>query len=400
MEQAAVGRSDSNDKHIDIDVVAQSRASNPPQYRLQNSEKEAAKQYSRTKLLLGVLGTALFFVLSGVLVISGLSRSVEHFSRALVSNDYLALLLFALSLGTIEMILTSPLSFYSGYYLEHKYRLSNQTIGAWMWEGMKGLLVGIPITTPILIAFYYCLKNFGTMWWLPVASLLFFVSVILARLAPILIFPLFYKFRPLEENALRKRILSLCEKVGFRVEGIYSFDMSKNTKKANAAFTGIGKSRRIILGDTLVANFTDEEIEVVFAHELGHYKLRHIWTMMAVGTASSFLGLFCTALLYQTSLRWFGFSRVDELAALPLLTLWLGAYSLITSPLGNMVSRAHERAADKYAIGLTHDKESFANAMRKLASINLADTAPPPLVEFFFYSHPSIEKRIQAVERL
>ncbi|MBI3579596.1 MAG: M48 family metalloprotease, partial [Ignavibacteriales bacterium] len=198
----------------------------------------------------------------------------------------------------------------------------------------------------------------------------------------------------------KNKILALCKKVGMSVQGVFVFDMSKNTKKANAAFTGVGKSKRIILGDTLVANFTDDEIETIFAHELGHYKLKHIWVMMIVGTVSSFLGLYLTAVLYQTSLSWFGFSSIEQIAALPLLGLWLGLYSLITSPLSNMLSRAHERAADRFAIRTSNNKQAFMNALRKLAVVNLADTAPHPLIEFLFHSHPSIEKRIRAVEQL
>ena len=235
------------------------------------------------------------------------------------------------------------------------------------------------------------------MWWLPVGSVLFFLSVVLARLAPVLIFPLFYTFKPLPDGELRSTILRLCQTVGMSVEGVYVFDMSKNTKKANAAFTGIGKSRRIILGDTLVANFRDDEIETVFAHELGHYKLKHLWTMLAVGTLSSFLGLYLTAKAYELSLPWFGFASLDQLAALPLLALWLGLYSLLASPLSNAISRSHERAADRYAISLTHNGEAFVNALHKLARINLADISPHPVVEFLFHSHPSIEKRVRAI---
>jgi STE24 endopeptidase len=183
------------------------------------------------------------------------------------------------------------------------------------------------------------------------------------------------------------------------VKGLFVFDLSKNTKKANAAFTGIGKSKRIILGDTLIANFTDDEIETVFAHELGHHKLKHIWVMLLAGAINSFLGLFVAAELYRASLSWFGFSSLDQLAALPLLSLWLGAYSLVAGPLSNMLSRSHERAADRYAVSMSGNKEAFTNALRKLAAINLADTSPHPLVEFLFHSHPSIEKRIRAVER-
>jgi STE24 endopeptidase len=359
-----------------------------------------AKRYAKIKLRIGLMSTAVYFILSLVLLVSGATRFVEVGVRVYAGNDYIALLAFAALLGLAETLLTFPLQYYSGYYLEHKYNLSNQTIWAWMLEGLKGLLVSIPIVTPLILAFYYCLKSFGSLWWLPVGSLLFLVSVVLARLAPVLIFPLFYKFQPLPDGELKSKILRLCNNVGMSVQGVFVFDLSKNTKKANAAFAGIGKSKRIILGDTLVANFRNEEIETVFAHELGHYKLRHIMVMIALGTLNSFLGLYLTAVLYEHSLTWFGFTSIDQIAALPLLAVWLGVYSLVMAPLTNIVSRSHERAADRFAIQLTRNGEAFVNALKKLATINLADVSPHPAVEFLFHSHPSIEKRIRAIELL
>jgi STE24 endopeptidase len=356
-----------------------------------------AKRYARTKLIAGLTGSVLLFALSLILVASGATAAIEKLVRSYLSNDYLALLGFAALLGLAEMILTVPLQYYSGFYLEHRHNLSNQTFRAWMWEGLKGFLVSVPIATPLLLAIFFCLKSFGSMWWLPVGSILFFLSVVLARLGPVLIFPLFYTFEPLPEGELRSTILRLCRSVGMAVEGVYVFDMSKNTKKANAAFTGIGKSKRIILGDTLVANFRDDEVEAVFAHELGHYKLKHLRTMLFVGTISSFLGLFLTAKAYELSLPWFGFVRIDQLAALPLLALWLGLYSLVSSPISNAISRSHEWAADRYATSRTGNPEAFANALQKLATINLADVSPHPVVEFLFHSHPSIGKRIRAL---
>jgi STE24 endopeptidase len=360
---------------------------------------DIAKRYANAKLVVGLTGSVLFFLLSLALVAGGVTTVFESFVRSLLANDYLALIGFAALLGVVEMGVTSPLHFYSGYILEHRYDLSNQSFRTWLWEGIKGFLVSVPITVPLLLALYYCLKTFGAMWWLPVGALVFIVSVVLARLAPVLIFPLFYKFKPLPDGDLKSAVLRLCTSVGMSVEGVYVFDMSKNTKKANAAFTGIGKSKRIILGDNLVANFRDDEIATVFAHELGHYRLKHLRTMMAIGTVSSFLGLFLTAQAYARSLTWFGFGSIDQLAALPLLALWLSIYSLIAGPVTNAISRAHEWSADRYAIALTNDREAFANALRKLAAINLADVAPHPVVEFLFHSHPSIRKRIQAVEQ-
>ncbi|MEK6757474.1 MAG: M48 family metallopeptidase [Bacteroidota bacterium] len=378
-------------------------AQQPPQLQPASSSAQTqaiAKRYARVKIALGIAGTFIFFALTILLVATNATRILEKLVRTLVENDYLALLLFAAGLGLVETVLTFPLKLYSGFYLEHKYRLSNQTFRAWVWEGTKGMLIGVLLGTPILLALYFCLRSMGDLWWLPVGAILFLFSIVLARLAPILIFPLFHKFKSLENGELRDGILDLCHKVGMSVQGVFVFDMSKNTKKANAAFTGIGKSKRIILGDTLVANFTNEEIETIFAHEVGHHKLKHIWMMLVMGTINTFLGLYLTAEAYRASLAWFGFSSIDQIAALPLLGLWLGVYSLITGPLSNMLSRSHERAADRFAIATSGNKAAFVNALRKLATINLADMAPHPMIEFLFHGHPSIEKRIKAVERM
>ena len=185
---------------------------------------------------------------------------------------------------------------------------------------------------------------------------------------------------------------------GIHVEGIFSFDLSRNTRKANAAFTGIGRSRRIILGDTLVGNFSEEEIETVFAHELGHYRFGHIRTGMMTGTVSTFAGLYVAARLYDLSVAAFGLSSPTNLGALPLLAIWLSLFGLVTAPIGNMISRRHERQADAYAVRTTGKRDAFASALRKLGAMNLADPAPHPLVEFMFYSHPPLEKRIRALE--
>lgn len=395
------GQQQAGSAGLDRQPVVSPAESAPPSLNLTIDRQNAqAKQYHRSKIWLSLASTALFFAVTLVVVLTGLSVSVEDSVRQFTTNDYVALLLFAALLGLMETVVAFPLKYYSGFHLEHRFRLSNQTFGQWLWEGLKGALVGMVIGSPILLAFYYCLKVAGELWWLPVGGVLFVVSVVLARLAPTFIFPLFYKFKPLEDGGMKRRILVLCERVGMAVEGVFVFNLSKNTKKANAAFTGIGKSKRVILGDTLVANFTDEEVETIFAHELGHFKLKHIWVMMIVGTVSTFLGLFLTAQLYHMSLVWFGFTSIDQLAALPLLSLWLGLYSLVTTPISNAMSRAHERQADRYAVELTSNAQAFTNALLKLAKVNLADPSPHPVIEFMFHSHPSIEKRVRFVQEV
>lgn len=357
------------------------------------------KRYNTIKLVVSLVETVVSLTLLVILLAGEYTIYFERYATTFSNNPYIALLIFAAFIGGIDAIITFPLSLYSGFILEHHYHLSNQTFAQWLWEKTKSMLVSIPIAVPLLLLFYYFLQTFGSYWWLPVGLTLFVVSIGLSRIAPIVILPLFYKLTPLNDSPLKEKILSMTKTTSMLVEGIYSFNLSKTTKKANAAFTGIGKSKRILLGDTLLNNFTEEEIETVFAHELGHYVHSHVWKSITFGTISIFIGLYCTSLAYTASLPWFGFSSITQIAALPLLMLWLGLYSLVTFPIGNMLSRAHEYEADRYALERTNNKAAFVSTMNKLAAMNLADKQPHPLIEFFFYSHPSIEKRIAAAER-
>ncbi|MEZ4820975.1 MAG: M48 family metallopeptidase [Ignavibacteria bacterium] len=354
-----------------------------------------AKKYSRTHQILSLTGSIIFFAVLIILIFTGLSKEIENIAFNYTSNNYLALLIFLGIIGVGQGLINFPLDFYSGYILEHKYDLSNQTIAGYFKEKLKGFVLGIVIGIPLMLAFYYILSNSGEMWWLVLGIVMFVFSILLGRIAPTVIMPLFYKFVPVENEDIKNRLLELCKKTGVKVQGIFTFDMSKNTKKANAAFTGMGKSRRIILGDTLMNNFSVSEIETVFAHEVGHYTKRHIFKMMTVSTLVTFLGLFITAKLYEASLGYFGFSAVNEIAALPLLFLYLSLYGLVTTPISNIQSRMYEWEADTFALETTKDRGSFISAMEKLAEQNLADKTPNKVIEFLFHSHPSLEKRIQ-----
>ncbi len=357
-----------------------------------------AKSYNRTKLITGISSSVVSFLLLVLLVWLDSTRHIAAFAWAVGYYRYIALLLFTATVGILQSLVTLPIGFYSGYIVEHRYNLSNQSLGRWARERLTGSLVGRPLVAVILMVVYYCMETFGNVWWLPVSVLLSLVSVVLARIAPVLFMPLFYRFDPLPDGPLKERIVRLCAHAGLRFEGIFTFNLSKNTRKANAGFTGIGKSRRIILGDTLVKHFSEEEIETVFAHELGHYKHHHIAIGIVTGIVSTFLGLFVTSQLYAWSVTEFGFASITDLEALPLLAIWLGLFGLITSPISNIISRRHERQADAYAASVTRNGAAFAAALRRLADTNLADPEPHPLVEFLFYRHPSIAKRIQLLE--
>ncbi len=268
-----------------------------------------------------------------------------------------------------------------------------------MFENFKGLVVSLVIGVPILLIFYYILNKFEQLWWLPFAVILFIISVVFARLIPVIILPIFYKITPIDDEDLKERITRIADDAGIKVVDVFKFNMSKNTKKANAAFTGLGRSKRILLGDTLIDNYTKDEIETVIAHELGHYKKKHIVKNIFIGTAASFGTLFLIAFLYNISLEWFGFSRLQQIAALPILSVWAMLIGLVETPLTNILSRKFEYEADEYAVSVTNKPAAFISTLNKLTEQNLGDKNPHHFVEWFFYSHPSITRRVNAIRK-
>ena len=359
-----------------------------------------AKRYNNIKLAIGISKGIASFILIFLFVWLGYSLKLENYLSQFISNSYLLFICFILVMGFVSSVISFPVSYYSGFYLEHKYNLSNQTFGKWIWESFKGLLVSLIIGIPILLLFYFSLNQFGDNWWFPFAVIMFFVSVVLSQIFPVLILPIFYKLTPIDNEELKERITALAKNAKIKVENVFKFDMSKNTKKANAAFSGLGKTKRIILGDTLLDNFSDDEIETVIAHELGHYKKNHIVKNIVFGTVTSFLTLFLIALLYKSALSWFGFESITKIAALPLLAICSMLIGLIQTPLGNILSRKYEYQADEYAVKETGNAGVFIGTLEKLNEQNLGDKEPHPFVEWFFYSHPSIKNRISAISSL
>jgi len=364
------------------------------------TDNSTAKKYNNIKLFFSIAEGILSFILLFLFVQLGFSLQLENYLSSFISNQYLLLVVFTIIIGFVFTVIFAPINYYTEFYLEHKYNLSNQTFWKWIWEGTKETLVGGAIGLPLLLLFFYVINKFGILWWLPFSILMFIVSVVLAQIVPILILPIFYKVIPIEDEELKERIIKLSQLAGLRVENVFKFDMSKNTKKANAAFTGLGKTKRILLGDTLLANYSKDEIETVIAHELGHYKLKHIQKNILIGTISSFLIFFLIANLHQISLSWFNFRTINQIASLPLLALWGSIIGLIFQPITNWLSRKYEYEADAFAIESTKKKDDFIRTLEKLTDQNLGDKEPHPFVEWFFYSHPSIKKRIAHIKSL
>jgi STE24 endopeptidase len=365
---------------------------------MDEERKKLAKKYEKIKLIAGITGSIVSFILLFLFAALGYSKKLELYSYTYTINSYFALLIYIFVIGLVSSILSFPVDYYFGFRLEHKFGLSNQTFIKWITEGLKSTGVGIVLGVPILILFYYILKNYN-LWWLWFGCVIIVYSVLLAQLAPVLIFPLFYKFKPIENESLKQRILNLCDRLGFKVKGVFTFDMSKNTKKANAAFTGLGKTKRIILADTLISGFTEDEIETVFAHEVGHYKKGHIKKNIFISVFSTFAGLFILSKLYSLILPKFGFTEVWDIGALPILALIALLFGFILKPAGAYISRKFEYEADRFAVDTTRNLPVFNSVMEKLAFQNLSNDEPNKLVEFWSYSHPSVKRRIEAAEK-
>ena len=371
-----------------------------PEVTLDPEKQEQAKEYARIRrrLMVGDLALAAVYVL--IWLVSGWAIELRNYLLNLTTNEWLVVAGFTLVFGGIYFLIDLPLSYYSGYVLPHRYDLSTQSLKGWIGDQVKGVLVGGVLALIVIEIIYLVLRISPNLWWLWAGLILLFFNVILANLAPVLLLPLFYKFVPLEEehNDLVARLMNLAERAGTRVRGVYKFDMSRRTKAANAAITGLGNTRRIILGDTLIDEFTNDEIETVLAHELGHQVHRDIPIGILVESAITLGGLYLAGLVLQWGVGVFGFESVADIAALPLFALVIGIYGLVTMPLGNAYSRQRERRADEYALRTTGKGTAYASALIRLANQNLAEADPEPWVEKLLYSHPALNKRIAMAE--
>ena len=366
---------------------------------LDPERQKQAKHYARIRRRLWLVDTIFSAVYALAWLFLGWAAMLrdwltDHWS--LITHPWLLVPAFVAVFGGIYFLVNLPLSYYSGFILPHRFGQSNQTVKGWIIDLLKGIAVGAPLGLILLELLYLALRLTGDLWWLWAAGGMLVFSVLLSNLAPILIMPLFNKFVPLgdEHKELADRLLVLAERANTNVRGVFKFDMSKRTKSANAALTGIGNTRRIVLGDTLINEFSTDEIETVLAHELGHHVHRDLPLLIAFGTVSTTAGLYLASLGLNWAIANFGFMGVADIAAFPALGLILGAYGLVTMPLENAVSRWREEMADDYALQATGKGEAFASAFTRLANQNLGEVEPEKWAVFLFYSHPPLGERI------
>ncbi|GIW07340.1 MAG: peptidase M48 [Dehalococcoidia bacterium] len=356
-----------------------------------SDRQEQARRYAALQRRLLLIELVLGF---GYLLLVQFSGVAVWLRDRMPEPAALGAAVFASLLVVGYLVLTAPISYYGGYVLPKRYGVLVQSFGGWFADRLKALALGGVVGLVVLEALVALLHWTPEYWWLGVAAFLLFLTVVLANLAPVLIVPLFFKMRPLEDDEVVRRLLALAEKAGTRVRGVYVMEMSGKTTAGNAALMGLGNTRRIVVGDTMLKDYTPAEIEVVLAHELAHHVHGDIVKGIAVQTIVTLFGLWLANFFLQWGVAALGLSGVSDLAALPLVALALGIYGLVSQPLTNWYSRLVERAADVYALEATQDPVSFVSVMTKLHDQNLSEADPPAWAKIWLYDHPPLRERL------
>jgi STE24 endopeptidase len=378
------------------------------QVTLDMERQDRATKYAHARLRLRVLTMGISAVGVLVLLLSGLGNWLRDLLNASAWLRWqpvfgwfpLQILAYLLLVFLAYEVLTVPLSYYGGYVLARRYGLSTQSRGAWLQDRCKGLGLNVVLEVSVIELVYALLAWQPESWWLWVALILIFFMVVMANLAPILILPLFYRCTPVPEGELTRRLLTLAQRANTRVRGVFVLHLSDKTTAANAALMGLGNTRRIVVGDTMLDRYTTDEIEVVLAHELGHHVHRDLWKLLGCQALFLLVGLYLANLAFHWGvLVQHFYPGFADPSTLPFLFALMALSGLLVMPPGNGLSRVIEYQADEYALQTTHKVEAFKSAMLRLANQNLAEVEPSPLVEFLFHSHPAVRKRLRHADR-
>ena len=361
--------------------------------------EDKATRYHRLGRRAKLLSTLCTVAILAGLVYSGASSDLRA-SVAGIANDRATLIvvIYVAILSALLDLVILPFSFYRGFVLERRYGLGTEKMGHWLRDHGKAVLIGLLFAESGAIFVYFLLRRWPDHWWMPAGIGYSLVTVMLVTVAPVWLLPLFYTFKPLEKAELRDRLIALAAKAGARIMGVYEWTLSDRTKKANAALAGMGNTRRILLSDTLLSEYSDDEIEVILAHELAHHVHKDIWTSIVHDVVLTFAGLFAAHQVLRLAVPLLGLRGVADPAGLPVLLIAAGAVSVAVRPLMNAVSRSHERRADAYALRMTSNPPAFISAMRRLGQQNLAEENPSRLVQAFFYTHPPVNERLKSAQ--
>jgi Zn-dependent protease with chaperone function len=365
---------------------------------------ELALRYYRSGNIIWIVEQVLGVALPLALLFSGWSARMRTFAAGLAGGRfYPTLVIYLMLLSVLLFVVQLPMSYYVGYAREHAYGLSTQRLSKWAGDELKGLGVSLVVGALVLWIPYWLLAHSPTRWWLwsGALSLPFFVLVLL--IAPTFIAPLFNKFGPMKDKALEGEVLATAKRAGVEGARVFEVDKSVDTEKVNAYVTGIGRSKRIVLWDTLLARLAPPQTRFVVGHELGHYVLGHVFINILISSVLTLAGLYGAsrtgAFLLARFGAGFGFNQLADVASMPLLALLLSLFSFVIAPAALALSRYHEHEADRFGLELTHDNQAGASAFVALQKQNLAVPRPGRLYKFFRASHPPIGERVDFINQ-
>ena len=380
----------------------------PPAFRgiIDEATYRRSIDYTLAKSRFGDIANLFDAGLLIALLFSGvLPWAFERFSVSL-GTSILAMAGFLFVTGVALSIPGLPFAWYAQFKLEERFGFNTTTTRTWVLDRVKGFLLAGLLGYPLLALVLKLVEWTGTNWWLWAAAVVIAFQLLLLLIAPVLIMPLFNKFTPLPEGALRERLFALAQRTNFPTRSIEVMDGSKRSRHSNAFFTGFGRFRKIILFDTLFAQLTEPEVESVLAHEIGHYKKRHVLKLLGVSIAGVLVAF--AAITWLAGQRWFyrafgfehqaGFAAASVVPAMLLFALLAGTISFWASPFIHIWSRRFEYEADAFAHATMGEAQSLIRALRKLSEKNLSNLTPHPLYSRFYYSHPTLLERERALQ--
>jgi len=361
-------------------------------------KQKIARRYKNDHMKVGIAS----YVVSGSLLIALLYFKISQWFGGVLGSftgsRFLVALIYFAALFIVYTKINFPFSYLSGFRIEHKYNFSTQNFRAWLVDEIKSFFVGFLLGLVVFEVIYAITLHAAILWWLWLSLIMIGFSIVLANLFPVLILPLFYKTTPLENDALKERIADVCQRAGIKLQGIYTINLSNKSTKANAMVVGLGNTKKILLGDTLITDYIEDEIINVMAHEITHYRERHIWRLIFWQSLVTVGSFFVFSRIAPPIFRAFGFAAVSDLAAFPLFAIIFAGLSFITTPLSVAFSRHYERRADRGALELTGNPGAFISLIAKFCNRDLLIAYPNKLVEWYKYTHPSPGKRIRFAE--